>query len=452
MLIDRIESEGLSHYSYLIRRGTIAAVIDPRRDIEIYLDLAERKGYHVALILETHRNEDYLSGSVELAEKTGAEIWHADEQFAYEYGKPAKDGQEWRLNDITLRAVSTPGHTPGSMSYLMSDTGKNPYMIFTGDTLFAGEVGRTDLFGDDRIQEMAGKLYDSIFNKILPLGDGVIVCPAHGAGSVCGSAISERRWTTIGIERMSNPRLKAKDREEFVRTVGISLEKPPYFKKMEKMNLSGLPKMGSLPEPEALSPKDFPGKSSNSIVLDTRFDGFGPAHVPSSICIRMEGVSAFAGWFLPEDSEILLVCEQCYLDALVAQLRRIGFDRIIGYLSGGMLAWHKDGRETGSINTAAVPDLCLMLDTGKEPWILDVRNKGELEAQGKIPGAYHIPLIKIEERSGEVPKDRPVYIFCGSGARAITAGSLLERKGWRNLTVVLGGFSAWKSVSCPLTR
>lgn len=452
MLFERIESEGLSHYSYLVGSGAEAVVIDPRRDIDIYLDMAERSGYHIRHILETHRNEDYLVGSIELAGRTGAEIWHADSQLSYQYGKGVEDGQEWRLGGDTLCAISTPGHTSGSMSYVLSDAHGTALMVFTGDTLFAGEVGRTDLPGEDRTLEMAGMLYDSIFEKLLPLGDGVIVCPAHGAGSVCGSSISDRAWTTIGTERLSNPRLKLVGRDDFVQATGVNLEKLPYFKKMEELNLSGSLPLGSLPEPKALSPDMFAELAKDFLVLDTRFDGFAAAHVPGSVCISLNGVSSFGGWFLTADERILLVCDSYHLRTIITQLRRMGYDRIEGYLVGGILAWLKDGRDSESIKTVTVPELCGLLDTGEDAWVLDVRSQAELDQVGEIPGAHHLHVTQIDERRGEVPRDRPIYVVCGSGVRSMMGASLLQRAGWQNLTVVLGGFSTWKSVSCPLRQ
>jgi hydroxyacylglutathione hydrolase len=451
MLFKRIESEGLAHYSYLLGDTGEAVVIDPRRDIDVYL-AAEKTGYHIGHIMETHRNEDYLVGSIALAEKTGAEIWHADAQLPYRYGNEVKEGQEWRFGGNNLRAVSTPGHTPGSFSYVLNGADDIPQMVFTGDTLFAGEVGRTDLLGEDRIHEMTDRLYDSIVKKLLPLGDGVIVCPAHGAGSVCGSSITDRPLTTIGIERHSNPRLQIREREEFIRAIGINLEKPPYFKKMEEENLSGPSNVEVLPELFPLSPERFGELAHESIILDTGFDGFGSAHIPGAINIWPGGLSSFAGWFIPVDWPLLLVCEDYCLETVVNQLRRIGYDRIQGYLAGGILAWHKAGRNTISIPTITVPELCYRLDKDDETWVLDVRSQTELDDEGEITGAYHIHVTQIPERSAEIPGDRPVFIFCGSGLRSMIAASLLQREGRRNINVVLGGFSAWRSVSCPLKK
>jgi hydroxyacylglutathione hydrolase len=452
MLFQRIEAEGLSHYSYLLGSGHKAIVIDPRRDIDIYLDMAKRNEHQISYVLETHRNEDYLVGSLELANRTGAEIWHADGQLPYQYGQAAEDGQEWELGDSVLRALATPGHTPGSMSYILSDKQGTPWMVFTGDALFAGEVGRTDLLGREKIPEMASLLYDSIFGRLLPLGDGVIVCPAHGSGSVCGSSISSRALTTIGIERLTNPRLKAKGPEDFVKEVGVELERPPYFKKMEEWNLSGPPGLGSLPEPKALSPDVFAQLAPKSVVLDSRFEGFGAAHVPGSVCIWLDGIPSFAGWFIPYDRPILLIGDPQHLDTLVRYLVRLGYDRIAGYLAGGILAWHMAGRETESIDMITVAELCQRLDSGSDTWILDVRSQDELDQDGEIPSAYHLHITELASRSGEIPQDRPVFIFCGSGLRSMVAASLLQRRGWRDLTVVLGGFAAWTSVRCPIGK
>ncbi len=216
MFMERIISEGIAHLSYIIMGSGEAWVIDPRRDCEIYLEKTHKKGIRITHILETRRNEDYVIGSLELASRTGAKIWHADSQLDYQYGYPVEEGQEWKLSGLKLEAIHTPGHTPGSMSYLLRDTGGAPWMVFCGDTLFSGDVGRVDLLGMAKARELAGMLYDTIFRKLLPLGDGVIVCPAHGAGSVCGSSITDRPWTTIGLERKLNPMLQFQARDAFI--------------------------------------------------------------------------------------------------------------------------------------------------------------------------------------------------------------------------------------------
>ncbi len=456
MLFERIVSKGLAHYSYLVGDKNEAVVIDPRRDCQIYADKSTAEGMRILHILETHRNEDYLIGSLELARLTGAEIWHADSQWEYRYGKAVKDGQRWKVGRLEIEALHTPGHTPGLMSYLLRDPSGIPWVLFSGDTLFAGEVGRIDLLGQEKAPEMAGLLYDSIFHKVLPLGDEVILCPAHGAGSVCGESIAERIWTTIGLERRYNPRLQHKDKEDFVADLlKIQPERPPYFRMMEKLNLEGSPILGSLPSPKPLAPKDFQALAGtgNSQVLDTRMEiGFGGAHVPDAQSIWLDGLASFAGWFLSYDKPILLVNETDDPEEITRILIRLGLDNIAGYLAGGMLNWHMSGRESKAIGLMNVQELCSLLDKGENVWILDVRRDEELKKDGLVPGAQHIHITQLPGRIQEVPKGRRVYVFCGSGMRSMIGAGLLQKSGWRDLVVILGGMAGWKSVKCPIKR
>ncbi len=451
MFFERIESKGLAHYSYLIGDGTKAAVIDPRRDSEIYKKKAQEAGLAIKFILETHRNEDYIIGSNELASQTGAEIWHADSQLDYAYGQSVRDGQIWDIGQLKIRAIHTPGHTEGHMSYLLYDPDGLPWVIFSGDILFAGDVGRVDLLGMNRTEEMAGLLHESIFGKIIPLGDGIIVCPAHGTGSVCGSSISERHLTTIGIERRENPMLQHREKSEFVSRVAKELERPLYFMEMEKRNIEGAPLLGNRPSPLPLRAKEFKQRAESAIVVDTRMElGFSAAHVPGALSIWLGGLASFAGWFLPYDKPIILVNETENPEDSTRHLIRLGYDRIEGYLGGGMLSWHTAGLESHSIPTVTVQGLCQLLDAKKNPFILDVRSREELERKGRITDAAHIHITTLAEHMHEIPKERPVYIFCGSGMRSMIAASLLKRHGWTNLHVVLGGLAGWNSVSCPL--
>ena len=450
MIFERIESKGLAHYSYLIGHQGEAAVIDPRRDCQVYVERAYQHGYRIKYILESHRNEDYVVGSVELARRTGAEIWHADSQLRYRYGEVVEDGQTWRVGRLEIRAIHSPGHTPGSMSYLVRDPQGEPWMVFTGDALFAGDVGRVDLLGMDRAEEMAGMLYETISERLLPLGDGVLVCPAHGAGSVCGTAIAERMWTTIGLERRLNPKLQSTNEAQFVANVAKELERPPYFRRMEKYNVEGAPALNLDSPPVPLGAKQFASEAEESIVVDTRNElGFASAHVPGSLFIWLEGLPGFAGWFLPYDRPLLLVSEGENPVQAARYLARLGFDDVAGYLSGGMLTWHTAGLESHSIRTVTVQQLCTLLDEGQETSILDVRSEEELET-ARIPGAQHIHLTQLPEHLDEVPQDRIVYIFCGSGMRSTIAASLLQGAGVRNLVVVLGGLAGWNSVTCAL--
>jgi hydroxyacylglutathione hydrolase len=455
MLFERVESEGLAHYSYIVGDRNEAVVIDPRRDCEVYLKIASKEGMRIFAVLETHRNEDYVTGSVELSSRTGAEIWHADKELDYRYGQAVEDGMVLKVGRFKLEAISTPGHTPGSMSYLLRDAEGDPWIVFTGDALFAGDLGRVDLLGMDKAEEMACLLYDSVFNRLLPLGDEVIACPAHGAGSVCAASIADRKWTTLGIERKRNPKLQVESEEEFVAKMAVELERPPYFRETERLNLEGAPLLSTVPYPAPLSPKEFASASEEveEIVLDTRMElAFGAAHIPGALSIWLDGVPSFAGWFLPPDRKVLLVDETGDPDQAIRRLRRLGFDNLGGYLAGGMVAWHMAGEESRSVATANVHDLCARLDRGekRKAWILDVRSDDELERSGRISGAHHIHITQLPKRLGEVPRDRPVYIFCGSGLRSMVAASILQREGWEDMTVILGGLAGWSSVKCPV--
>lgn len=450
MLFERIESEGLAHYSYLIGDSKEAAVIDPRIDCGVYIEKTYLEGYHIRHILETHRNEDFVVGSAALSAQTGAVIWHADSQWSYQYGSAAKDGQIWKIGRLKLEAIHSPGHTPGSMSYLLYDPEGAPWMVFVGDALFAGDVGRVDFMGVDRLSEMAGYLYDTLFHKLLPLGDGVIVCPAHGSGSVCASDIGERMWTTIGLERRHNPKLQVSARDEFIALTAKKLEYPPYFRQMEKVNLAGVAFRDTRLPP--LSVREFADMAKDAIVLDTRSElAFSAAHVPKALSIWSAGLPSFAGWFLPYGRPLLLVNETNNPATVTEYLRRLGYSNIPGFLSGGMLAWHMAGQESSSVETVTVQSLCSLIDREEAPWILDVRSDAELEHAGRITGAHHIHITNLNDRINEVSREQTVFIFCGSGLRSMIAASLLKRAGWHDLVVVMGGLAGWKSISCPIS-
>ncbi len=451
VLFERFESEGLAHYSYLVGDGSQAAVIDPRRDVRAYVDSAARAGMRITHVLETHRNEDYVIGSLELARRTEAQVLHSGEDdLNYGYGESILDGETVNVGRLRLKALHTPGHTLGHMSYLLHDPHGNPWIVFTGDALFAGDVGRTDFYGRDRLDEITGLLYDTLLGRLLPLGDEVIVCPAHGAGSACGTAIAERTWTTIGLERKHNPRLQHSDKEVFVASVGKMLEYPPYFRMMEVLNLEGPPAIGEVPYVPPLRPLEFAARATDAQVVDTRMElGFGAAHVPGALSISLGRLSSFAGWFVSYNSPILLVTETDDVSEAMRRLTRMGYDDVAGYLGGGMLAWHTAGLASESIETVTVQELCKRLDRDEEPWILDVRSEQEVEGQ-EVPTAHHVHLTQLPERMDDVLRNQRIYVFCGSGLRSMIAASVLRRAGYDDLTVVLGGLAGWSSMSCPL--
>lgn len=450
MLFKRIVSSGLAHHSYIIEDGGEMVVIDPRRDIDIYLREAQKTNSVITHVLETHRNEDYVVGSVALAEATDAAIWHADAELDYTYGEAASEGQTWQVGRFELEALHTPGHTLGSFCYWLRDSSAIPWIIFTGDTLFADDVGRTDLIDPKRTGEMTALLYESLFEKLFPLGDHVIVCPAHGAGSVCGSQISDRPWTTLGMERLHNPKLSHRERQDFVQNAAVVHERPPYFRRMEEWNLGTAPPLQDLRDPEPLTPAAFAEQSEDALIVDTRSAlAFATSHLPNAIAIPRAALSGFAGWFLSYDRPILLISENQKAMVDTTMLRRMGFDNVKSYLAGNMPAWHKAGRPSKRTNVVSVQELCSQLDNGFDAWILDVRSQREVES-AQIPGAHHIHLTQLPQQWSQVPNDKPVHVFCGSGARATIAASLLQRAGFENAIVVLGGLAGWQSRTCPI--
>jgi hydroxyacylglutathione hydrolase len=457
MIFTRITSPGLAQHSYFIGSTATAAVIDPRRDVEIYLELAEREEVRITYIFETHRHEDFLSGSTGLAELTGAEIFHGP-GLDWRYGATLRDGTVFQIGRLQLTALHTPGHTDESISYVLADrsAGTEPIMVFTGDALFSGDVGRTDLYGPEEAPRLAGLLYESIFIKLLPLGDGVILCPAHGAGSVCGGHISERDESTLGIERLQNPALQGRAKEEFIAyKLREHHERPPYFRQMERYNLEGAPRLGRIPRPPPLAPPEFKAElERGAVVLDARTPpAFGGAHLKGAYNIWLDGIPAFAGWVLSYDTPILLVLESGdQLETAVRYLIRLGYDRLAGYLSGGIAAWYNAGLPIERLGLSSVYELKGQLDSGEDLLVLDVRDENEWR-EGHIKDALHIYVGQLPTRLDEVPRDRPISVVCNTGHRASLAASILLRAGYTNLCCdVLGSMRAWTAKRYPVTR
>jgi hydroxyacylglutathione hydrolase len=455
MIFERIKSAGIAHNSYLIGSGSDAAAIDPRRDCQIYIDSAQQKGLRIKHVFETHRNEDFVIGSTELNNITGAEIHHGP-GLDWKYGNTLRDGQQFPIGSLSLTAIHTPGHTDESMSYAIADlaTGEATVMVFTGDALFVGDVGRTDLYGPEEAPRLASNLYDSIFNKLLPLGDGVILCPAHGAGSVCGLHIANRDESTIGIEKVQNPVLQIKNKNEFVKyKVAEKPERPHYFRQMEIYNLEGPPLLGCLPLPVPLTPADFRREmEEGALVVDTSEPAaFGGAHIKGAYSIWLEGLPVFGGWMLPYDKPILLVLEdQSHLERAVRYLIRAGYDRIIGYLRDGTEGWYNAGFPTESLPLLSVHQLKDMLDRNEDLLVLDTRGQDEWDS-GHIAGSLHIYVGHLEQRLGDVPKGRPLAVICNVGHRAGLGASILLRAGYPKVYNVLGSVKAWVAAGFPVT-
>lgn len=448
MIFEKIVSSGLAHNSYFIGSAGEACVIDPRRDCSIYPERAVHHNVKITHIFETHRNEDYVIGSVELAEITGARIYHGA-HLNFAYGTPVKENDTFNVGNLKLEILETPGHTDESISIILKDLdiADDVYMVFTGDALFAGEVGRTDMYSPDETERLSTALYESLFEKLLPLGDGVIVCPGHGAGSVCGVKLSDHPFTTIGYEKKTNPALQF-DKKEFVtHKLNEKLYMPPYFKKMEEYNQNGPPLLHGLPAVQPLSPKTI--KDSSAQILDVRNPpSFSGAHIPDSINIWKNGVPLFTGWMFNYQSPIVIVDESNDITDVVRYLVRMGYDNIKGYLAGGFPAWIKSSFAMGMIDTWSVHDLNQNLT--EDIFLLDVREITNFKEDGYIKGAHHIYVGELPHKLDDIPKDAHVVVYCDSGFKTSVATSFLKLKGYNMLTNVLGGTIAWKKAGYPL--
>lgn len=455
MFVKSFFLKGLSHISYILGAGRKCAVIDPRRDIDIYLEEAGAMGYTITHILETHLHADFISGHIELAKKTGAKIAgprSADMQFDHE---GLADGDEFSIEHVKIRVMETPGHTPEHISYIVTDTsrGGEPCVIFTGDTLFVGDAGRPDLF-PGRADELAEKLFHSL-NKIMKLPDFVEVFPAHGAGSLCGKAISAKRSSTIGYERLYNPVLQHKNLETFKKRLLSGMPSAPdHFKRCSAMNRAGATPLNELPQVKLLSPWIFHklAKKDEYLVLDVRdFNWFCGSHIPGAINIDTgSNFPTFAGWLLPVDKTLLLVtgCPEELEKALLG-LRRVGLDKVEGVLEDGMYKWEIAALPVETIPQMSVHEIRKKCMSG-EINLLDVRSEKEFEAY-HIERAENLPAPDARENFAKVKE--PAAVICNSGQRSAMAASILQNRGVKNIINVPGGMTAWKTAgysdACP---
>lgn len=460
MFLETITTEGLSQLSYVLgdERAGRCVVIDPRRDCEVYTHVARRNNARITHILETHIHADFVSGSLELAAQTGAEICVGADEDGYGFAHtPLHDEDAIEVGALRLQAIHTPGHTPEHISYLLrgGKGAQEPWAVFTGDTLFAGEVGRPDLLGEGSEERLARALYHSLFEKLLPLGDEVAVYPAHGQGSPCGGSIGDRRTTTIGYERLHNVRLQGRTEGEFVCGVLKGLPPAPrYYKRVKMTNREGAPIIGRLPEIPSLDARDFQrqAEKSNARIVDTReLEAFGGAHIPGalSIPLREKDFTIWAGWMLAPGEHILLVpSSQAELESAHHALLRIGLDNVAGFLRQGMRGWIEAALPFERLEQMSVHELKRRADAramGKDDLqILDVRRADEWQA-GIIPGASHIFAPHVREHLDTLDRARPVAVYCGSGYRASIAASVLQQEGFKEVYNVPGSMSAWKA-------
>jgi glyoxylase-like metal-dependent hydrolase (beta-lactamase superfamily II)/rhodanese-related sulfurtransferase len=451
----------LAHASYMIGSAGEAAVVDPRRDVDEYLDEAKAQGLAIRYVIETHLHADFVSGHRELAERTGATIVFGRKAGAEFPHRAVEDGEEIRLGTVVLRFLETPGHTPESVSVLVfdSEAGSEPRMVLTGDTLFIGDVGRPDLVGSRGFtaETMAGMLYESLHGKLLTLPDAVAVYPAHGAGSLCGRNMSKETSSTIGEQRAVNYALRPMAKDDFVRMMTTDLpEQPHYFSMDVEINRGGASPLAERALPPALSPAEVQRRADEgSIVLDVRpAAAFGNGHVPGAINIGLGGqFASWAGTLLDARRPVVLVTEDAaQVEEAVTRLARVGFQNVVGSLDGGIAAWDRAGLPLARLPQITVDELQAQIREGRPGLrVVDVRRRAEFEG-GHVPGALHLPLDRLERDVSRLDTARPTAAICAGGYRSSAACSLLERHGFRDLVNVVGGTSAWIAAGHPVEQ
>jgi glyoxylase-like metal-dependent hydrolase (beta-lactamase superfamily II)/rhodanese-related sulfurtransferase len=452
MFIKQLYTNCLSEAAYYIESEGESAIIDPIRDTQPYIDLAAERNTTIKYIFETHFHADFISGHLELSRQTGAPIIYGPETETSYRIEVAADGQEYKVGKLTLRVLHTPGHTLESTCYLLLNEEGEPHCVFTGDTLFVGDVGRPDLSsGDLGSDELAALLFNSLEKKIKSLPDHVIVYPAHGPGSSCGKNIGPDTQTTIGKEKETNYALLANNKQEFIKVVTEGLGTPPsYFSLNAKINKEGYTPLENLLE-KGLQPVDlatliqWKADQKDLVMLDTRkAEVFADGYVPESIFIGLEGRYAeWAGMLLPYDKDILMVTEPGREEESLVRLTRVGFENIIGFLNGGYEAWKKSGEEIDLLINVEPDELIMDLPFDDHLVVLDVRNPTEFEA-GHVDDAENLPLEKLRDPGtmALIEETDNVYVHCAGGYRSTIASSLLKRQGIHNIRNVIGGYKA----------
>ena len=443
----------LAHASYLFGSDGQAAVVDPQRDVEIYIEAAKRQGLEIRYIFETHLHADFVSGHNELAARTGANIYVGKAAEASYPHIAVVDGSEVHVGRCRVSVLATPGHTLESLCLLLTDEEKSqtPFAVLTGDTLFIGDVGRPDLSKTYTPPQLAGMLYDSL-QKLMALPNEVQVYPAHGAGSLCGRNMRAERSSTIGTERLTNYALQIKDRDEFIRQMTSNLPaRPDYFLEDAAINRAGAAALADLPELTAISPADLKGQlQKGKIALDVRpVEDFAAGHVPGSVSIALSGqFASWAGAVLGLSSHpILIAATQEQIAEARMRLARVGIENLSGYLEGGIEGWKQAGFDLAQMPQATVEELRKRLDAG-DVQVLDVRRQGEWDA-GHIEGAGFYPLDRFKAALPSLQKGAPVAVHCKGGYRSMIAASLLQRAG-HNVINVIGGFDAWEKEKLPI--
>ena len=449
----------LAHASYMLASEGEAIVVDPQRDVEIYLEAAQKQNVQIRHIFETHLHADFVSGHKELAARTGATIYMGKAAGATFAHVPTDDGFQLQVGEIRIDALETPGHTPESICLVVTDLAvtneeksQSPWAVLTGDTLFIGDVGRPDLSKTHTPQQLAGLMYDSLHQKLMTLPDAVLVYPAHGAGSLCGRNMRAERSSTIGTERLTNYALQIKSRDEFIRQMTSNLPaRPDYFLEDAAINRAGATPLTELPELNPISVSELNTMlGRGAVALDVRpNDQFAAGHVPGSINIALSGqFASWAGAVLGLSARPVLIAETSdQLDEARLRLARVGIEDVAGYLDGGPAAWQQLGFPLHSLPQITVQDLDSRL-RDHALRVLDVRRESEWDA-GHISGAEWYPLDRFKAALPPIELNRPIAVHCASGYRSVIACSLLQRAGYNNVINVIGGFDAWREAQLP---
>ena len=446
MYIERIYTGCLSEAAYYIESGGEAAIVDPMREPQPYLELAARRGATIRYVFETHFHADFVSGHIDIARQTGASIVFGPGANADYDIYVGTHGEEFQLGVVSIKLLHTPGHTLESSCFLLMDERHNPHSVFTGDTLFVGDVGRPDLAVNSEFnrEQLAGILYDSIESKLKTLPNYVVVFPGHGAGSACGKSISSDSHSTIGIQKETNYALKAKSKEEFIKLVTDGLAVPPgYFFMDAVINRKGYDPFDQVMQnahyPLTVDQIKLAIINTNTYIIDTRsVASFVKGYIPGSIFIGLEGNFApIAGTLLDPKSRLILVAENGQEKEAITRLVRIGYENIIGFLDGGFNVWHKSGEEFETIDTITAEKFEEQFRFSSCTAI-DVRNPDEW-VPGFVSGARLISLQDLESHMNEIDQQKPCFVYCAGGYRSMIATSLLKRRGFKNVVNVLGG-------------
>ncbi|MEK9600861.1 MAG: MBL fold metallo-hydrolase [Bacteroidota bacterium] len=460
MIVEQIYTNCLAQGAYFIESNGEVAIIDPLREIDSYIQKAEALNAQIKYIFETHFHADFVSGHITLSEKTGASIVYGPMANPNYETIIAKDKQEFKVGNVTIIALHTPGHTMESTTYLLRDEDGKDHCIFSGDTLFLGDVGRPDLAqksANITQEELAGILYDSLRNTIMPLADDVIVYPAHGAGSACGKNMMTETVDTLGNQKQMNYALRSDmTKAEFIEEVTTGLSAPPaYFPMNVMMNKSGYANIDEVISKgnSPLSPSDFENiaNESRAIILDVRHEKeFIQGHIPQSIFIGIDG--SFAPWvgavIKDVNQPILIVGEEDRINEVITRLSRVGFDNTLGYLKGGFKAWEKEGKEIDTVRSVPTSQFETEHKTNHNP-IFDVRKKGEWDSS-HIKDAHHVCLSMLNEELAQFPKEDNFYVHCAGGYRSVIASSILKKRGYHNVINIAEGYDAIQHSSIEL--